>query len=333
MTIMLSFDAFVNKVKESFLDFLPEYYREEGGEVVVKEVLKNNDTTMTGIQVIRDSEKITTCMYLDGYYKEYVKRAEHPHVYPENFEDILKEMAENYVAGDNFRPGSTDEDAFIEGFLDFESVKDKILPRLVNKESNSKRLKDMPYKDFENLAITYAVMVGGDGSITINNAHLEHYGITADELHEIAIANLKNQPSSFVKMARIIAEYTVHNFPNFYELSPEEVEEAIEEVELEFSMEGGSNMFVLSNENKSFGAAELLNEEEMKNISERLEDDFYILPSSVHEVILIPAGVIEDKSKLEEMVREVNATQVPDADILSNSVYFYNKKENAIKIA
>ena len=59
--------------------------------------------------------------------------------------------------------------------------------------------------------------------------------------------------------------------------------------------------------------------------------DFYILPSSIHEAIFIPASENVDAEELKTMVREVNETQVPKEDFLSNEVYFYNAKEDELQ--
>ena len=89
-------------------------------------------------------------------------------------------------------------------------------------------------------------------------------------------------------------------------------------------------MYVLSNSSKVFGAASILYPDVLKNFAEKLDRDLYILPSSVHEVILLPKRSETEWETLQEMVKEVNATQLEEVEILSDSVYSYTKKDDCL---
>lgn len=71
----------------------------------------------------------------------------------------------------------------------------------------------------------------------------------------------------------------------------------------------------------------------MDAICEKIGSNFFILPSSLHEVLIVPASKNMDLSELEDMVREVNATQVAPPDKLSDSVYRYDREHRTIKLA
>ena len=90
-------------------------------------------------------------------------------------------------------------------------------------------------------------------------------------------------------------------------------------------------MYVLSNEKKHFGASVILYENMMKEICKKLEGNVYILPSSVHETILIPSRMVDTVSRLDEMVCEVDETQVPTVDILSDHSYLYNMEKECFE--
>ena len=92
-------------------------------------------------------------------------------------------------------------------------------------------------------------------------------------------------------------------------------------------------MYVLSNEKKQFGASAILYDNVIKDFSESLNSDLYILPSSVHEVIMIPSILVDSVDKLNDMICEVNATQVPLMDILSNHSYYYSRDKECITCA
>ena len=67
-------------------------------------------------------------------------------------------------------------------------------------------------------------------------------------------------------------------------------------------------------------------------IGQILKNDYYILPSSVHEVIIVPYSEILVCSKLDEMVREINITQVEEEDVLSNHVYLYDRGSGKLRV-
>ncbi|MBQ7925064.1 MAG: hypothetical protein IJ335_02090, partial [Lachnospiraceae bacterium] len=58
---------------------------------------------------------------------------------------------------------------------------------------------------------------------------------------------------------------------------------------------------------------------------------FYILPSSVHEVILLKDDGEESPSKLQEMVREINQCEVDPTEVLSDSIYHYDIADKVIR--
>ena len=91
-------------------------------------------------------------------------------------------------------------------------------------------------------------------------------------------------------------------------------------------------MYVLSNRDRVFGAAGILYDRILSSAGARLEEDFYVLPSSVHEVILVPGHVAGSEKELHAMVHEVNHTQVEPEEVLSENVYHYDRKKHCLSI-
>jgi len=85
-------------------------------------------------------------------------------------------------------------------------------------------------------------------------------------------------------------------------------------------------MYVLSNADKLNGAAAILDSKTMEDISEKLGGDFIVLPSSIHEVIVLPVNEDMDRQTLEAMVQDVNAGQVAPEERLSDHVYMYDSQ-------
>ena len=91
-------------------------------------------------------------------------------------------------------------------------------------------------------------------------------------------------------------------------------------------------MYVLSNKSKLNGSGCLFYHNLLHNLCEKLECDLYILPSSIHEVILIPAYDHDSYDELTSMVKEVNSTQLSKEEILSDHVYFYSRETGQISM-
>lgn len=162
------------------------------------------------------------------------------------------------------------------------------------------------------MEIIFNVFVDFDGNnrgtVLITNSHLEKWNIKKEFLYSIASRNTeKIMPFEFMAMEDILQELTGEEF------EPSENE-----------------MYVLSNKDRCFGAAVLLYKDALKNVADILQDDYYILPSSVHELIIIPKLKSVGKDELTLMVKDVNATQLEPEEILSDHAYFYSRRMEAV---
>lgn len=266
---------------------------------------------LTGL-VIRTEDPIAPTIYLEDFVNDLNEGKEMGEVLT-NIADIYTDAMEN---------APTKDIVGVDKLTDFEETKDKIVARVINHDSNEERLKDMPHTDIgDDLAVTYHISLGssedGSMSVPITNALAEKYGVDEGKLFEIANENMGEiNPSSFKSMGEVMLEMMV---PDFKDMSPEEKAEKLEE----FGMPDGG-MYVLTNEEKNFGAAAMLDTETMDKIHEEL-GECYILPSSVHEVLLVPKSSGMELSDLEKMVQEVNQNEVSEKDFLSDHVYEYDK--------
>ena len=152
---------------------------------------------------------------------------------------------------------------------------------------------------------------------------LEMYGISKEELHDIALHNLAESKIEFKTMRDVLINMMFpdgisENDPMSFMIPPEEEH---------------PSMYVLSNGDTLNGAAALLDAKTMEDISQRLGGDFIVLPSSIHEVIVLPADVEMDRRDLEAMVQDVNAGEVAPEDRLSDHVYMYDSREKELVLA
>lgn len=305
---MIDFEEFKNSVAENIKKFLPEKYADSA--VSFQEVTKNNDTKLTGLMIRTEDSNITPNIYLEGYYKQYV-----------DGRDILEIMRD--IA--NVRVKHEMKQEFDVSSFIFEKVKDKIICKLVNCNMNKAYLADKPYTQMEDLAVVYAIDFGrgkdGYMSAPITQSLMEQFGITTEELHNIAIHNLSESEIEFKSMRDVIIDIMYpdglsENDPRAIILPPEETV---------------PSMYVLTNTDKINGAAAILDRKIMKDISDKLGGDFVVIPSSIHEVIILPITEdMDDRQTIENIIQEVNAEQVEPEERLSDHAYQYDSKEHEL---
>lgn len=216
--------------------------------------------------------------------------------------------------------------------LEDELVKDKIVCRLINEEANRAYLQDKPYTQVEDLAVVYSVLIreteGERVSFAITNSFMEQLGLSLEELHRQAISNMETRQSYVLKsLDEIVEELIFGGSIDRDDLDPEDIAmlRGFEKPE----PEGGIPFYVLSNEHRCEGAAMILSDSICQEIASWM-GDFYVLPSSIHETILIPKEISSDYRGLSSMVQEVNESEVEPGDRLSDHVYEYDSKTHEL---
>ena len=311
----MNFEEFKTEVSEHIKDYLPTSY--ENAEVSIRDVIKNNDTHLSGLTIREEGEMIAPTLYLEDFFHEY----ESGH----SIDFVMDHIAGIYDSAKNNDIG-LEADDLVSNITDYETTKDKIIPRVVNKEFNEERLQNMPHTDLGDLAVTYHVDLGkaedGNMSVAVSNEMMEKYGVSLEEIHEKACENMeKLTPASFETIVETLAHLMI---PGYEDMSEEEKASARNDFDMP-----DPGMYVLTNESKAFGAAVMLDSDTMDRIEKEV-GEFYILPSSVHEVLIVPMREGMELSELEAMVQEVNATQVAPNEVLSDHVYKYDSKTKEI---
>ena len=279
-------------------------------KVSVKEVVKTNDIILHGIIIndIASESNVTPTIYLDNYYEGYL-----------NDNIAVEEIAEKIIEISNKHQCPVSFD--IDMATDYDNVRNMLRIKIVNTERNVRLLQDVPHKDFLDLSAVYQILVSEDESgaatITVNNHLMQMYGVTVDELHEAALENMSiKEPVKIQSMAETMVEIL-----------------GVEDIPLDELPGGGPEMYVVTNPSKICGASEMLMKETLQKAADIFNGNFYILPSSIHELIAVPATEDVDVQFLRDTVCEINATQVSPDEVLSDNVYFYNVKTGELKIA
>ncbi|MGB8452583.1 MAG: DUF5688 family protein [Anaerocolumna sp.] len=305
-----------------FLSLMQKSVKEAVGagySVEINHVIKNNSIELEGLIILKDSERITPNIYLNPYYERYLTG--------DPFEGLVDEIIQVYR---NTREVGEKNDLSIR--YEFNEMKPYIIYRLINYDRNRKLLMEVPHVHFMDLAITFHCLVKnnekGIGTIRITNEHINTWNINIEELKEIARINT---PALFPPVVKSMNDVIQDIFKN--ELHTFSQSDSYSEDSTIFdglSQHETNNMYVISNLKGINGASCLLYPNVMKDLAEELNSDLYILPSSIHEVIVVKGNASMDKNTFREMVFDVNRTQVPDEDVLSDNVYFYSRERNAI---
>ena len=196
-------------------------------------------------------------------------------------------------------------------------AKKSLFVKLVNTERNKSLVEQSISKEFLDLSAVVRVVLKMDkegmASMTLSKRDAEILGMTEEEIYAAALANtLRLFPPKLMNLGRYVEMSIGANLP----LGEDEV-----------------TTYILTNQKEVDGAIYFMSPEVVGAIAEALEDDLYILPSSVNEVLLVRASELEDGvDELKEMVRDANETVVAEKDILSYNVYHYDK-EHGITIA
>lgn len=293
--VAMGFEEFVEAMRERLREEYPDC------EVRVVPVTKNNDTHLTGIAVIPPGADTWTTVYMDGCYEEYLEGRP----MEEFVSDAVRCYEENRM----------EEGPALPDPADFEALKDTVCLKLVNRERNRENLAGMPHRDLLDLAVTYFIPVAldgaGDGSITVTDRHFGLWGVDEDTLYRHALENTRRlYPARLVTLAEVVQEMTG------------------------IRVEEKTEMYILYRGNREYpGASAMLDASILEEFAAG-HGDFYILPSSIFEVLLVPVAnpVSTDPAFYTDMVRDVNRTMVEPEEVLSDNVYLYHADTGVIDI-
>ncbi len=284
----MNYREFVGSVTDFLRESLPY-----GTELNLIPLEKNNGVVMDGLSIRRIGTWISPTIYLDSYYRDYLGGCSLRGIY-----DRILESCEDCRFLESF-----DADFF----TDYERIRPTVVYKLVNYEKNRELLKRIPHLPFLDLAIVFYCLLTdtpvGNATILIHNSHTELWKISCGELYQDAKKNaLRLLPAELRSMEEVLRELSG----------------GMDEPE-----RGCVPMYVLTNARRALGAACILYEGMLEVCSCQLGGAYYLLPSSIHEVILIPAEAVSDTEELSSMVREINETQVHTTEVLSDQIYFY----------
>lgn len=302
---MMSFEEFTENI-------LQEVRVRAGGAFRARkhDVTKNNNVKHTGITVMEEGADIGPCIYLDKFFREYESGGM-------TFDEIVDEVCRLALKhGEDNVP-----DVDISGFQNWETVRSSVYAKLINAERNKGQLAEIPHRIFMDLAVAYYAVVRDHaqrevGTVLIRKEHMEKWGQEEESLYQTAMMNMRaDGEADFATIETVVK----HMLPGITFTAEEG------------SGSQGTGMYILTNRRRRFGASEILDRKTLRMVADQVGDGFIVLPSSVHETIVLPPTEEAEYGRLADMVREVNNTQVDMEERLSYHVYAYSRAEEMLK--
>lgn len=292
---MITKTEFTNKVVET----LKDYYGKDA-DVTSQEVLKTNDVKTIGITIrFNNSEasNISPVIYIEPYYQNYARG--------KDFDSVIEDIVD--VAELHNVPLSSNIVDIVADLSRWEFCKERVFPVLISTKRNQEMLKSLISKEFLDLSIIYAVRLDSVddsmGTVKVSCDLMKTWGVSLEELHETAIENLQGDDYRLQDIGSLIADI----------LGEDEL--------IQLETMPGPRMMVMSCKSKMYAAAGVLDSDFMERVTDG--KSFYMIPSSIHEWIMIPESDDTCVEELDAMIREVNETQVLPTEILSDHAYKY----------
>lgn len=280
-----------NEFKETILKALQEYYPEDQYEVSLRRIPKNNGVLLDGLCIFPAGVHTTPTIYLNAYYEQYKCGS--------TLADILERIQQEFQQGIAAAP------AFYSVHAGYKALRNQIIMRLINYEKNAEILQECPYIPFHDLAITFRWLAHQDeigiSTALITNKDLARWGITKAQLYQDACRNTPVIfPHRITRLRDMMEEHDMEYEPVTVEL------------------------LILTNEQGMNGATCILYQDILEQIAALIGGNFYLLPSSVHEMMICPDTKDVTRDLLLSLVKDANHMVVTMGEVLSDNIYYYD---------
>ena len=281
-----------------------------GTSITIQQISHNNNHTEEALTILEPGLNISPTIYLESYFRQLKKEV-----------PISSIIAQIYSYYQEHRSAHSIDTSF---FTCFDNIRPRIVYKLVHQKKNKELLKEVPWIPYLDLAIVFYCLLSKspteNASVLIRNEHLCYWDVSAEDLLSLA---QKNTPFLLSSCCDSLAELLL---PVLEQLPVREQTDTRNA----FASTSLVPMYVLTNQQRFLGACCILYDDVLKEIAERLDCDLYILPSSIHEVILMPVTVTESVLALSQMVCDINQSEVSAEEILSDHIYYYHRNTDSI---
>ncbi len=288
--------------QEEIKNLAEEGFREKGDYAISWHTAHKNNISRRGLTISEQGKEAGITVYLDQYYQEYLQG--------KALSKICGELVSLYREKQPL-------DITASELTDYGKMKGKLRIRLAGREQNAAYLEEGPYQIHPvGAEVVYAELARTEeGTLGMRVTHqiLKQWGIPEQELFETALENCqKEEGVRFGTIMSEVEEITGMEMPE---------DDPIDK----------SGLYVLSNQSRNYGAVVLLYPGVLEEVYRKMEGDFYILPSSVHEVLILSKEAEFTPAELKRIVMEVNREQVAPEERLGNDVYEFQGKTGTLQ--
>ncbi|MBQ1736592.1 MAG: hypothetical protein II038_17350 [Lachnospiraceae bacterium] len=299
---MENINEFMEQAKIEILSYLPEDVRKE---LTIEDarVVKMNDQVLYGLTMKRSAEESAPAIYMNDLYRRFNEG--------EPFNMLMSEAALEYLNAVSVAPPEiTTMD------LTFDKIKDDLTLKLVEIRRNHEYLSEVPYvKAGNGFAIVCDIKIE-DGDLgqyrtTVTRNLMNEMNYDMQELFSTAIESAQLKDPAVMNSVRSQLLYS--DEPNLLR-----GQDPIREEEKD-------NMYVITNPDCLYGAIALYYPGIQEKIAEKLGENYYVIPSSVNEVLAVPESKAPEIQEIAAMVYEANENLLDPKDVLSNNIFYFDK--------
>ena len=290
----MNYQEFLQTIKTEVINRFDNHFT-----IKIDPVAKNNGKIYDGLVINNPEINIAPTIYLNPYYHRYLSGV--------SISSILDDIINTY------KQIVPTEDFDLTFFLDYSLAKDTVIINLINFHKNIEKLDKIPFIRYHDLVITFKCYLsdylGETGTICITNDIMKQWGVDLETLLSDAITNTeKILPFELIDMNSFFEDHCCN-----YEYDASSL-----------------CMYILTNKEKRHGAVSILYPGLLEKIARDMDSDLLLIPSSIHEFLILPFHSIDAIEEYNSFINEVNSTEVPDDEILSDHVYQFSREKNTI---
>ncbi len=291
----MNYSEFLCNIKQAMTERFDSSYN-----ISVKPIEKNNGTHLDGLIICNPDYNISPAIYLTPYYHRYLNGV--------GMKDICDDIYRTY---NKYMPSQNFD---TESIISYEKCQSRIIYKLINYDKNEGMLTHIPHLKYLDFAVVFMLALDnnfyGNATITIHEQLMKKWNVTVTDL---LTAAAQNAPRLFPHQLTDLNELAA----SIYDLS--EYDDLID-------------MYVLSNLPRINGAAVILYDGLLQEIADRLGSNLLLIPSSIHEFVILPQDSRVDLDTLTELINSVNEISVSDEEVLSNHPYLYDRSLKCLTI-
>lgn len=308
---MLNKNDFFNYIKDHVTGYLPPVF--ENGRIELVEMIKDNDIKLTSINIVKQGENSCPAIYLDSLYKCYTDG--------KKLDECVADVADIRIERD------VSDLVKKLSYLDYSTARKNLMIRMCDPEWNKERLLQAVHTMHGDYAAIYYLRIEQDNvnfaTELIKPEMLKSWGVSEEQLHVDAMDAERKRCPILCNITDIIDEMIFGIEPiNMFLENESNIPGVME-----------NPLYVLTNADRMNGASLILQEDLLEQIGNIIKTDYYILPSSCHQVMILPAFTEIDITAMTEIVKDINVTEVEPQDRFSEKVQYYSRETKTLENA